>query len=169
MAMLISTVLGLGIIEKSLNMKAFKNLPNIILRTSTDRRSILPCIIVGLVFLSEGIQKYLFPELVGVGRFEKIGFSNPEFLAYFVASFEIICGFLILIGLFTRLASIPLIIIMTVALITTKIPILMEKGFWAMAHEYRTDFAMTLLLVFLFIYGAGKWSMDSIIYKPSKS
>ncbi len=146
-------------------MNTFRNLTNIILSTVTDNRSILPRIIVGLVFLSEGIQKYLFPELVGVGRFEKIGFTNPEFLAYFVASFEIICGVLILIGLLTRLASFPLIIIMTVALFTTKIPILMEKGFWAMAHEYRTDFAMTMLLVYLLIYGAGEWSIDSKIYK----
>ncbi len=150
-------------------MNAFTNLTNVILRTVTDNRSILPRIIVGLVFLSEGIQKFLFPELVGVSRFEKIGFTNPEFLAYFVASFEIICGVLVLIGLLTRLASIPLIIIMTVALFTTKIPILMYKGFWAMAHEYRTDFAMTMLLVYLLIYGAGKWSIDSKIYKLSKT
>ena len=150
-------------------MNSFRNLTNIILCTVTDNRSILPRIIVGLVFLSEGIQKCLFPELVGAGRFEKIGFTNPEFLAYFVASFEIICGVLVLIGLLTRLASIPLIIIMTVALLTTKIPILIDKGFWAMAHEYRTDFSMTLLLVYLLIYGAGKWSFDSKIYKPSKT
>jgi uncharacterized membrane protein YphA (DoxX/SURF4 family) len=150
-------------------MTTLRNLTNIILSIVNDNRSILPRIIVGLVFLSEGIQKYLFPELVGSGRFEKIGFAQPEFLAYFVATFEIICGFFVLIGLLIRLASIPLMIIMTVALMSTKIPILMSKGFWSMAHEYRTDFAMTLLLVYLLIYGAGKWSLDSIIYKPSKT
>ena len=150
-------------------MNTFRNLTSIILSTVNDNRSILPRIIAGLVFLSEGIQKYLFPELVGSGRFEKIGFTNPGFFAYFVASFEIICGVLVLIGLLTRLASIPLIIIMSTALITTKIPILMDKGFWAMAHEYRTDFAMTLLLVYLLIYGAGKWSVDSKIYNQSKT
>ena len=126
-------------------------------------------LIVGLVFLSEGIQKYLFPELVGTGRFEKIGFSDPAFWAYFAGTFEIICGSLILPGLLTRLAVIPLFIIMMTAFITTKWPILMDKGFWTMAHEYRTDFAMTLLLVYLLIYGAGKWSIDSKIYKPSKT
>ncbi len=150
-------------------MNTFRNLTNIILSTVKDNRSILPRIIVGLVFLSEGIQKYLFPELVGSGRFEKIGFTNPEFLASFVASFEIICGVLVLIGFLTRLASIPLFIIMSTALITTKIPILLDKGFWAMAHEYRTDFAMTLLLIYLLIYGAGKWSVDLKIYNPSKA
>jgi putative oxidoreductase len=150
-------------------MNTFRNLTKIILNTVNDNRSIIPRIIVGLVFLSEGIQKFLFPELVGSGRFEKIGFTNPEFLASFVATFEIICGVLVIIGLLTRLASIPLIIIMFTALITTKIPILMEKGFWSMAHEYRTDFAMTLLLIYLLIYGAGKWSVDSKIYYPSKA
>jgi putative oxidoreductase len=150
-------------------MNAFKNSTNFILSTINDNRSFIPRLIIGFVFFSEGIQKNLFPELVGVGRFEKIGFTNPEFLAYFVASFEIICGVLVLIGLFIRLATIPLFIIMMTAFVTTKWPILIEKGFWAMAHEYRTDFAMTLLFVYMFIYGAGKWSLDSKIYKPFKN
>jgi putative oxidoreductase len=131
--------------------------------SSQTRAFILIRLIVGLVFLSEGIQKFLFPELVGAGRFEKIGYENPEFLALFVAMFEIICGSLILIGFLTRLVSIPLLIIMITALISTKIPILLNKGFWQMAHEYRTDFALTMLLTFLIIYGAGKWSVDSWI------
>ena len=122
--------------------------------------AIIPRLIVGLVFLSEGIQKFIYPESVGTGRFIKIGFSNPEFWANFTGAFEIICGLLILLGLLTRLASIPLLIIMLVALVKTKIPILMDKGFWSMAHEYRTDFAMTLLLIFLLCYGGGRFSLD---------
>ena len=122
--------------------------------------AIIPRLIVGLVFLSEGIQKFIYPELVGTGRFTKIGFSNPGFWANFTGAFEIICGLLILLGLLTRLASIPLLIIMLVALVKTKIPILMDKGFWSMAHEYRTDFAMTLLLIFLLWYGGGRFSLD---------
>jgi uncharacterized membrane protein YphA (DoxX/SURF4 family) len=122
-------------------------------------------LIVGLIFLSEGIQKFLFPELVGAGRFEKIGFENPEFWAMFVATFEIVCGSFVLIGFLTRLASIPLLIIMITALITTKIPILLNKGFWQMAHEYRTDFAMTMLLIFLIIFGAGRFSADKKLLK----
>jgi uncharacterized membrane protein YphA (DoxX/SURF4 family) len=134
-------------------------------RSTQTRSFILIRLIVGLVFVSEGIQKFLFPELVGAGRFEKIGFENPEFWALFVASFEIVCGSLILIGFLTRLASIPLLIIMITALISTKIPILLNKGFWQMAHDMRTDFAMTILLIFLIIYGAGKWSVDSRILR----
>jgi putative oxidoreductase len=142
-----------------------KKLQSFIFKTVDDKRSVLPRLIVGMVFLSEGIQKFLFPELLGAGRFEKIGFANPEFLASFVASFEIVCGTLMLIGFAVRIAAIPLFIIMATAFITTKIPILLEKGFWQMAHEYRTDFAMTLLIVFLFIYGAGKVSVDHNVYR----
>lgn len=91
--------------------------------------TILSRFTVGLIFLSEGIQKYLLPAEVGTGRFAKIGFSNPSFWAYFTGTFEIGCGILILIGLVTRLAAIPLLIIMIVAFITTKVPILADKGF----------------------------------------
>ncbi|HBL77334.1 MAG: DoxX family protein [Bacteroidetes bacterium GWF2_42_66] len=150
-------------------MKQKKSIKTIILYTVNDNRTILIRLIVGLIFLSEGIQKYMFPELVGTGRFEKIGFADPAFWAYFAATFEIICGSLVLFGLLTRLASIPLLVIMMTAFVTTKWPIFINKGFWNMAHEYRTDFAMTLLLIYLLIYGAGKWSFDSKIYKPSKT
>jgi len=116
---------------------------------------------VGLIFFSEGMQKYLFPDLSGPGRFLKIGFDDPAFWAYFTGTAEIICGALILVGLLVRLASIPPFIIMLVAFVTTKWPILVDKGFWPFAHEYRTDFAMTLLLIYLFLYGAAKWSNGS--------
>ena len=146
-----------------------KELKTFILNTGDDNKVILIRIIVGLIFLSEGIQKYLFPDLLGTVRFEKIGFSDPAFWAYFTATFEIICSSLILIGLLTRIAAFPLIIIMITAFITTKWPILVDKGFWAMAHEYRTDFAMTMLLIYLLIYGSGSWSIDSKINKSLKT
>jgi uncharacterized membrane protein YphA (DoxX/SURF4 family) len=117
-------------------------------------------LIVGLIFLSEGLQKYTRPEEIGVGRFAKLGFNNPAFWAYFTGSFEILCGMLIVLGFLTRFASIPLFIIMIVAFMTTKMPMLTGHGFWTFAHEYRTDFAVTLLLVLLFRYGAGKNSID---------
>lgn len=129
---------------------------------------IIPRIVVGLIFLSEGIQKFLYPELVGTGRFIKIGFSNPEFWSYFTASFEIFCGILVLIGLLTRLASIPLLIIMATAFVTTKYPLLVEKGFWIFAHEYRTDFTMSMLLLFILYYGGGGISLDKKIYDRTK-
>lgn len=127
--------------------------------------TLIPRLIVGLVFLSEGLQKFITPETVGAGRFEKIGFADPAFWVHFTGSFEMICGLLLLVGLFTRLAAIPLLIVMCVAFFKTKIPILIDKGFWAMAHEYRTDFAMTLLLMFLLYFGGGKFSFDNKFYK----
>ena len=126
-----------------------ENIPTLIIRFA-----------VGLIFLSEGLQKYITPKVTGAGRFGKFGFSHPSFWAYFTGSFEIVCGTLILLGLLTRLAAIPLLIIMIVAFITTKVSILTDKGFWPFAHEYRTDFAMTLLLIYLLIYGGGNKSID---------
>ena len=141
-------------------MKTSKGLKSIIFHTTDDNKILLIRLVVGLVFLTEGIQKYLFPELLGTGRFEKIGFADPAFWAYFTGTFEIVCGTLLLLGLLTRLASVPLLIIMATAFVTTKWPLLIGKGFWVMAHEYRTDFAMTLLLVYLIFSGGGRWSID---------
>ena len=115
---------------------------------------------VGSIFLSEGLQKFLFAELHGAGRFEKIGLPWPEFLGYFVGGFEVVCGFLILLGLVIRLATIPTITIMIVALTTTKLPILINEGVWSMLHAARTDWAMLLGSIFLFIKGSGHWSFD---------
>jgi putative oxidoreductase len=131
-----------------------------IIRTDNARTTILIRLMVGAVFLSEGIQKFLFPDVRGAGRFEKIGLPSPEFLGTFVGSFEIICGTLILIGLLTRLASIPLIIIMLVAIATTKSEVLANDGFWAMMHGSRTDWSMLLGSIFLLIKGAGAYSVD---------
>jgi putative oxidoreductase len=141
-------------------MKKKKEFKAFILSTMDDNKIILIRIIVGLIFLSEGIQKFLFPDLLGPGRFEKIGFADPAFWAYFTATFEIICGLMIITGLLTRIAAIPLFIIMVTAFISTKWPLLLDKGFWVMAHEYRTDFAMTLLLIYLFFSGGGSRSLD---------
>ena len=149
-------------------MKSIKNFSSLVLRTVDDNRTIFVRLVVGLIFLTEGIQKFLFPDLLGPGRFMKIGFSDPGFWAYFTACFEIICSILILIGLVTRLASIPLLIIMLTAFITTKLPILIDKGMWPMFHEYRTDFAVTVLLIYLFVYGGGRWSVDFMLGNKSK-
>lgn len=133
-------------------------------------------LVVGAVFLSEGIQKFLYPAQRGSGRFAKIGFPEPELLANFVGVVEIVCGALLLVGLLTRLASIPLIIDMLVAIVSTKIPILLghgfwgfalrelsNYGFWSMAHEIRTDWAMLLGSLFLLAVGSGPISLDRLI------
>ena len=135
-----------------------------ILVTSAPASVLLIRLMVGAVFLSEGIQKFLFSNDLGVGRFEKIGIPMPQVIAPFVGVVEIVCGALIILGLLTRLADIALIIDMLVAISTTKIPILLKSGFWAMAHEARTDYAMLLGTVFLLIVGAGRASLDARIW-----
>jgi putative oxidoreductase len=126
---------------------------------------LLVCVLVGGVFLSEGVQKFLFPDALGVGRFVKIGIPIPSVMAPFVGVVEIVCGLLLMVGLVTRLAAIPLIIDMLVAIATTKIPLLIKGGFWAMAHEARTDYSMILGAVFLLIVGSGSVSVDSWFYR----
>ena len=133
------------------------------IHTDLSKTTILIRLMVGAVFLSEGIQKFLFADKLGAGRFEKIGLPSPEFLGGLVGSFEIICGLLILVGLLTRLASVPLIIIMFAAIATTKSELLAEKGFWEMMHGSRTDWAMLLGSVFLLIKGGGRWSADKTL------
>jgi putative oxidoreductase len=122
--------------------------------------TILIRIMGGWVFLSEGIQKFLFPAALGVGRFAKIGIPAPQFFGPFVAVVEVICGTLLIVGFLTRLASIPLLIDILVAIATTKIPMLAKAGAWATMHEARTDFCMLLGLIFLVIAGSGSFSLD---------
>lgn len=131
-----------------------------ILHTDDAKTTLIIRLMVGAVFLSEGIQKFLFADTLGAGRFAKIGLPNPEFLGPFVGSFEIVSGILILVGLFTRLAALPTFIIMVVAIATTKAEVLQNQGFWEMLHGSRTDWAMLLGSIFLMIKGGGRWSAD---------
>ncbi|RPE07919.1 DoxX family protein [Chitinophaga lutea] len=131
-----------------------------IIRTNLSGTTMLLRLMVGAVFLSEGIQKFLFPATLGAGRFAKAGLPNPEFLGPFVGSFEIICGGLVLVGLFTRLAAVPLLTIMLVAIATTKATVLANDGFWEMMHGSRTDWSMLLGSIFLIVEGGGRWSFD---------
>ena len=135
--------------------------------STAPKATILIRILVGGVFLSEGIQKFLFPEALGIGRFAKIGIPAPGFTAPFVGVVEIVFGACVLAGFLTRLTSIPLLIDIAVAIIATKIPMLLDKGFWAAAHEARTDVSMLLGLIFLVIAGAGPWSVDARVLRPT--
>lgn len=143
------------------------------IHTNSSKTTILIRLMVGAVFLSEGLQKFIYPAIRGVGRFEGMGFPSPGFFATFVAIFEIVCGLYILFGFFTRGAALAMLTNMTVAIVVTKIPIafgesfgpfilreMKSYGFWSMAHEIRTDYAMWLGSLFLFIRGSGKWSID---------
>jgi putative oxidoreductase len=127
-----------------------------------DGSAIFIRLAVGLIFLTQGILKYIDPHM-GVLRFTRIGFPFPDFTAHFVGSFEIVCGLLVLVGLLTRLACVPLLIVILTAIATTKIPELWrpDQGFWFMVSDARTDFALTMSLIFLISFGAGLWSLDA--------
>jgi putative oxidoreductase len=149
-----------------------------LLESNAPRATILIRILVGVVFLSEGLQKFIYPDDLGAGRFAKIGIPSPEVMGPFVGVTEIVCGSLILLGLLTRLAAIPLIVNMSVAIASTKVPILLGHGYflfanpsvdrvglWSMLHEARTDLSMLLGSLFLLIAGAGTWSLDASLRK----
>lgn len=136
-------------------------------------------LMVGLVFMSEGIQKFLFPALRGAGRFMEIGLPWPELLAPAVGAFEVICGLLVLLGWGTRGAAFPLFIVMVTAILTTKLPIITGQPLWdlnvreisqygwfAMFHEARTDFSMLIGSLILIISGPGDWSVDKLGSQP---
>lgn len=134
-------------------------------KTDISRFVWLIRLVPGLVFLLEGVQKFLYADTLGVGRFTHIGIPHAAFWGPFVGLIEIICGSLLAIGLFTRVATIPLIIDMIVAFYYTKWPLLIQKGFLPMFHDYRTDFAMTLCLIFLLITGSGCYGFDNLLQK----
>jgi putative oxidoreductase len=123
------------------------------------RAVILIRILVGWVFVSEGIQKFLFPAL-GVGRFAKIGIRYPHVTAPLVGVVEIACGAAVILGLWTRLAAVPLLVVIATAIVTTKLPMLHHAGVLAMLHEARSDFSMVLGLLFLLAVGPGAWAVS---------
>jgi putative oxidoreductase len=130
---------------------------------------ILVRLLVGWVFFSEGVQKFLFPAALGVGRFAKIGIPAPHFFAPFVGVVEIVCGLLVIVGFLTRLAAIPLVIDISVAIANTKIPMLAKDGFWATMHEARTDLCMLLGSLFLIAVGSGRLSLDTTVHGSNES
>lgn len=121
-----------------------KNLPMILIR-----------IVVGLVFLTEGILKFAQPSELGAGRFAHIGLPWPHVLAPFVGAIEILAGAALVIGIYAGDAALLLLIVILTALCTTKIPILLGRpfgrfepprlghyGVLSFLHESRTDLCM---------------------------
>lgn len=154
-------------------MNLFKSSPN-------SNAAILIRLMVGGVFLVEGVLKFIYPVALGAGRFAKIGIPDPQIMGPFVAVVETVCGTLLLLGLLTRLAAIPLLIDISVAILSTKIPMLLghdflgfhvaklaHYGFLSMMHEARTDFSMLLGLIFLLWVGPGQCSLDALTQPKS--
>jgi putative oxidoreductase len=132
-----------------------------ILPSRAPAATLIVRLLVGGVFFLEGVKKFLFADQWGAGRFVRIGIPAPHIMGPFVGAVEIVCGLLLLVGLLTRLASLPLIIDISVAIASTKVPILLKSGFWPMEAEARTDYSMLLGSIYLLIVGAGAWSLDA--------
>ncbi|WP_433524807.1 DoxX family protein [Nocardia pseudovaccinii] len=144
--------------------------------TNAPASVVLIRLFVGVIFLSEGIQKFVYPDTLGVGRFDKVGIPAPGFVAPLDGVFETACGALILVGLLTRAAAVPMIADMVGALLITKLPLLWgdaalfpgKSGWWAFLHESRTDLAQLCGSAFLLIVGAGTLSLDAELIRGKK-
>ena len=128
----------------------------------------------GAVFFWEGILKFVYVNQ-GVGRFTKLGIPFPLVTAPFVGWLEIVGGILLMLGLGTRLITIPFIIEMLVAMLSTKPrlflgtlplpppPVPPQVGIWAVLHEIRSEYAQIMSCIFLMISGPGPWSLDATL------
>jgi putative oxidoreductase len=132
-----------------------------LLNTGAPAATLLIWLLAGLVFFAQGLKKFMFPAEWGIGRFEKIGIIYPGVTAPFVGVVETICGLLLIVGLLTRLSALLLLINISVAILTTKVPILMYKGFWPAEAEARADYSMFMGTLFLLVVGAGAISLDA--------
>ncbi|MDE3188713.1 MAG: DoxX family protein [Acidobacteriota bacterium] len=121
-----------------------KNLPIILIR-----------VVVGLVFLTEGILKFLYPNELGAGRFAHIGLPFPHVLAPFVGGVEILAGAALILNLYAGDAAMLLLAVSLTAIVTTKVPILLghplgrfappslsHYGWLSFLHEARLDLCM---------------------------
>ncbi len=136
-----------------------------LLNTGAPAATLVVRLLAGLVFFAEGIKKFMFPAEWGVGRFEKIGIIYPHLTAPFVGVVETVCGLLLIFGLFTRPAALLLLINISVAILTTKVPLALHKGFWPAEAEARADYSMFMSTLFLLIVGGGVMSLDAWLTK----
>jgi len=138
---------------------------------SAPAATVLVRLAVGGVFFASGLIKFLYANQ-GAGRFARLGIPAPGLMANFVGVVEIAAGLLLAVGLATRVAAIPLLVDMLVALVTSKLPLLFgpgpepvsaapKVGLWAFAYQARLDSTMLLSCLFLFAVGAGAWSLDA--------
>ena len=91
--------------------------------------------------------------------FRGLGIPAPEIQAPMAAVSELFFGVLLMMGLFTRISAIPLMIIMTVAIITAK----REEITSASDLLGMSEFLFIVLLLMLLVRGGGAWSCDRVL------
>jgi putative oxidoreductase len=88
-----------------------------------DRLAFLPPLLarvaIGVVFIGTGWGKLHNLDKI-TSFFTELGIPAPGLNAVVASSAELVCGILLLVGLFTRLAAVPLVVVMIVAIVTAK-------------------------------------------------
>src|SRR5258706_13105335 len=97
---------------------------------------------VGAVFFLEGIKKFIFPDQWGAGRFVTIGIPAPHVMGPFVGAVVIICGLLVLLGLRTSLAAIPLMAVILYAVAPHKNYLPRNGCLWRIEDVGRTHYCI---------------------------
>ncbi len=126
----------------------------------TFRGMIFLRIAVGLVFILAGLRKFLEPAEMGAGRFAEMGLPAAGFLGPFVGLCELLGGIGVLLGLYTRLAAIPLAVTMVFAIYLTKLPQFAENGLVSALHSMRLDAVLLFACIYLIYAGSGTWALD---------
>lgn len=139
-------------------------------------------LVVGLVFVTEGVLKFLHPADFGVGRFTAIGLPYPNLLAPFVGAVEIVAGLAVALNLVAGDAALLLLAVILTALVTTKLPILLghpvgpfslsklpRYGLLPFLHEARLDLSMLFALVAIAIDSGLRIGQTRHWYQPRSS
>jgi len=92
--------------------------------------------------------------------FGSLGIPFPTLNAYMAAGTELLGVVLLTLGLFTRLISIPLIIVMVVAITTVHL----THGFSAGDNGFEIPLYYMLFLAIFASFGAGKFSLDHLLF-----
>ena len=148
--------------------------------TSAPRSVLAIRLMAGGVFFWEGLLKFVYANQ-GIGRFTKLGLPVPDVLAPAIAVLEIGGGLLLMSGLGTRLISVPFIVEMIVAMLSTKVALFLgtsplpkppsppQAGLWAVLHEIRSDYAQIMSCIFLLAAGPGPWSLDALLARRRRA
>ena len=122
---------------------------------------ILIRILVGWFYLFEGIEKFMFSDMMAAGQFHKLGIPAPHAVAILVAALEILCGVAVLLGVETRWAAGALLVVNLCAIAATKVHLFRHKDIWTALHESRLELSLFFAIVFLMVAGGGAYAIEN--------